>query len=269
MTNLHNNYGNKPIYQTEYSTSDGTENLQAAINTAWHIHNAMTYLRANIYFYWSLWFNYSSGGAIHFSDEVDYVVNPTYYAIKHYSKFTGAGWTVLGSTTNSSGLRITSFKNPAGNQLTIVVLNVLSNGIKVAIDINNFTPVASAIYRTSANERWVGRGEFNPSVALLCPRQSITTISLWNSITDCDAALAARHRLAADLGGAGDCYVNFADFAVLAEHWLEMNCGQSGNCDGADFTPTDGTVNVVDLAYFAGQWLMCNDPTNPNCAHNW
>jgi glucuronoarabinoxylan endo-1,4-beta-xylanase len=268
MTNLHNTYGNKPIYQTEYSTSDGTEDLQAAINTAWHIHNAMTYLKANIYFYWSLWFNYGSGGAIHFSDEVNYVVNPTYYAIKHYSRYTRAGWSVIGSDVNSSDLRITAFKNPAGNQLTFVVVNKSVNGVKLAIDVNNFSWITSVIYRSSVNGYWQNKGAFNPSGLLLCPRQSITTVSLWSSISECDAVIASNHRLAADIGGAGDCYVNFADFVVLANHWLDTGCAGSGNCDGAD-EQADGVVNMFDLSEFANQWLTCNDPTNPDCTPNW
>ena len=85
---------------------------------------------------------------------------------------------------------------------------------------------------------------------------------------NCADALADGHRLTADLGGAGDCYVNFADFVVLANHWLDTGCAGSGNCGGADFEPADGTVDIFDLSDFANQWLTCNDPVNPNCTQN-
>jgi hypothetical protein len=150
-----------------------------------------------------------------------------------------------------------------------VVVNKSSNGVKLAMDVNNFSWMTSVIYRSSANGYWQNKGAFNPSGLLLCPRQSITTVSLWSSISDCDAVMASNHRLAADIGGAGDCYVNFDDFKVLAEHWLENNCGQSGNCGGADLSPADGIVNAVDFADFARQWRSCNDPKNPNCTQNW
>jgi hypothetical protein len=85
----------------------------------------------------------------------------------------------------------------------------------------------------------------------------------------CADALADGHRLPADLAGAGDCYVNFLDFVVLANHWLDTGCAGSGNCGGADFEPADGTVDMFDLSDFANQWLTCNDPQNANCTPNW
>ncbi|MGA2091873.1 MAG: S8 family serine peptidase [Sedimentisphaerales bacterium] len=268
MQNFANTYyGQKPIYMTEYA---GTQDLDGAVKTAWHIHNAMVYGKVSSYFYWSLWWQNNVDGAIMLSsDNTDYTIYPTYYAIKHYSRYTGAGWTVVGSSTISDDLRITAFKSPTGDQLTVVVVNKSSNGVKLAMDVNNFSWMTSVIYRSSANGYWQNKGAFNPSGLLLCPRQSITTVSLWSSISDCDAVMASNHRLAADIGGAGDCYVNFDDFKVLAEHWLENNCGQSGNCGGADLSPADGIVNAVDFADFARQWRSCNDPKNPNCTPNW
>lgn len=268
MANLYNNYGYKPIYQTEYSSSNGTEDIQAAIYTAWHIHSALTYMKATAYFYWYLWFMSGSGGAIHLPDESSYTINPTYYAIKHYSKFTGAGWFVVGSSAVSDDLRITAFKNPEGTELTVVIVNKSNNVDGLNLALNGFSPLSSQIYRTGRTENWLYIGAFNPSKQLLCPAKSITTITLSSGYLNCQAVIAAGRRLTADLGGAGDCYVNFADFAVLAEYWLKTNCGQSGNCDDADFAPADGTVNKIDLADFAQQWLRCNDPTNSECTQN-
>jgi glucuronoarabinoxylan endo-1,4-beta-xylanase len=86
---------------------------------------------------------------------------------------------------------------------------------------------------------------------------------------NCAEVIADNHRLAADISGSGDCYVDFADFVVLAGHWLDNNCAASGNCGGADFEPADGIVDIYDMGDFADQWLLCNDPANPNCPHNW
>ena len=46
-------------------------------------------------------------------------------------------------------------------------------------------------------------------------------------------------------------YVNFIDFAVFAEHWLEAECGP---CSGADLTG-NGQVQINDLQEFAENWL--------------
>jgi hypothetical protein len=54
----------------------------------------------------------------------------------------------------------------------------------------------------------------------------------------------------------GDDWVDFADFAVLADNWQRDNCSETNNwCDGADFEPSDGYVDWTDLDYLADSWL--------------
>jgi The GLUG motif len=49
--------------------------------------------------------------------------------------------------------------------------------------------------------------------------------------------------------------VDFADFAYFAEWWQTTGCDSSNNfCGGADMD-TSGTVDIFDLAEFAGYWL--------------
>lgn len=51
-----------------------------------------------------------------------------------------------------------------------------------------------------------------------------------------------------------DCFVDMADFAGIAQWWLD-NCDVSNNlCDGADFQ-SSGQVTVDDLLTVALQWL--------------
>jgi hypothetical protein len=48
-----------------------------------------------------------------------------------------------------------------------------------------------------------------------------------------------------------DGTVNFLDFAIFASQWLDTNCGM---CCGADLT-CDGQVNWADLGEFVKWWL--------------
>ena len=48
--------------------------------------------------------------------------------------------------------------------------------------------------------------------------------------------------------------VDFADFAILAKHWLESDCFPPLWCQGADIN-TSGIVDTNDLRDFAGDWL--------------
>lgn len=52
-----------------------------------------------------------------------------------------------------------------------------------------------------------------------------------------------------------DTQVGFADFALLASHWLETGCGQPEWCAGADIDK-DGNVDYDDLTFFAEYWLQ-------------
>jgi len=52
-----------------------------------------------------------------------------------------------------------------------------------------------------------------------------------------------------------DYIVNFADFEILAFYWMDTNCADSNNCDGADFEPNDGSVDINDLSIFCSHWL--------------
>jgi beta-glucanase (GH16 family) len=57
----------------------------------------------------------------------------------------------------------------------------------------------------------------------------------------------------ADLNGNG--FVNFIDFAILANNWLHDDCGSvNSNCSGADFQP-DGKVDFKDVYYMSLFWL--------------
>lgn len=63
----------------------------------------------------------------------------------------------------------------------------------------------------------------------------------------------------ADLDESGN--VEFRDFAILAQYWLDSNCDVSDWCGGTDFDRSK-TVNSVDLAVMNRHWLEtgCNDP---------
>lgn len=52
-----------------------------------------------------------------------------------------------------------------------------------------------------------------------------------------------------------DAIVSFKDFEVLASYWMDANCADSNNCDGADFEPNDGVVDINDLAILCNHWL--------------
>ena len=62
--------------------------------------------------------------------------------------------------------------------------------------------------------------------------------------------------LAADIND--DCRVDSIDLRLLAQGWLLKSCtAENGWCNNMDVT-TDGSVNLVDFARMASNWLDCN-----------
>jgi hypothetical protein len=51
-----------------------------------------------------------------------------------------------------------------------------------------------------------------------------------------------------------DTKVDFRDYAILASHWLETDCNNSGWCQGTDLD-IDGNVDLNDLMLFCEYWL--------------
>lgn len=50
--------------------------------------------------------------------------------------------------------------------------------------------------------------------------------------------------------------VDFIDFAYFANQWGRTDCnGANGWCDGADYPPEDGVVDLYDLEKFVDYWL--------------
>jgi hypothetical protein len=58
--------------------------------------------------------------------------------------------------------------------------------------------------------------------------------------------------------GIGDCLVNIYDLAALTSHWLDV-CTQPSWCGNADFN-RDGSIDFADFATLADEWLQQGGP---------
>jgi O-glycosyl hydrolase len=266
-------YGYKPLFQTEYCRIGQTPNFDHAVKLAWHIHNFLYHMGVTSYYHWTLFRGYGTGGLINVTNPSSYTVSDLYWFFKAYTYFTDPNWYVVRTSLSGVGsadLRMSAFKNPDSNQLTVVILNKASDNPSLTLTLNGFTQSSSEVYRSSASDHWVSLGTFSNPISL--PALSITTIHLTGTsspvFSNCAAVRAAGYGLISDIYP--DCYVNYKDLEIIADYWLSSDCGWLNNyCDGADFKPRDGNVDFVDFSKFAVQWMQCNDPNNPGCEHNW
>jgi glucuronoarabinoxylan endo-1,4-beta-xylanase len=269
MNYAYTNYSYKPLHMTEYVKLDTIPNFDMGMKFAWHIYNCLYYLHSTSYFNWTLFRSSGGGGIVTINSPTEYVIRPQYWFLKAYTRFTDRDWFVIGTSAAGSGsdnVRVSAFKSPDGNQQTVVILNKSADTTNLSLTLNGFSLDNSPIYRSGETEHWAYIGLFYGADSLILPPYSITTISNV-AVSNCDSVLAAGYGLPSDIDP--DCYVNYNDLKIMTDYWLNTECGQLDNCDGADFEPTDGTVNLSDLSRFAEQWLWCNDPEDPNCTVNW
>jgi glucuronoarabinoxylan endo-1,4-beta-xylanase len=272
MIYYRDNYGDKPLMQTEFAKGDYYDDgdvtiFPEAINLAHMINNSMVFENASAYVYWELFWTPPKGLVMYSNTNVN---NPVYYALKHYAAFTDPGWHRVGASTSLGdlgNLRISAFKSPDNQQLSIVIINLSYYDYKLTLDVDGFSPDISAIYRTSETERTTYIGPFCDGSWLWLPARSIVTIHSSIVPSDCPDVLNLGYGLASDIDP--DCYVNYDDLKIITDHWLDTDCTGPEHCGGADFEPVDGVVNLLDLSRFAEQWLWCNAPEDPGCINNW
>jgi len=267
MASFAASYGSKPLFQTEYSYNNTT--FADAMNLAILMHNALTVESVASYMYWDLFWE-TPGGLVSFPSygSASYTINPVYYAFKHYSKFTDPNWQRIdANTTSSSDLRISAYKDPCEPNAAIVIINTsTTTDVNLTLSLSGFNPQNSGIYQSKSNANFAYIGTFNTSTPVFLPKQSITTIHLAG-IINCADVQAGGYKLDSDLNS--DCYVDYEDLAIIAYYWLHTDCIAPGNCQGADFAPTDGTVDFFDFADFGPEWMQCNNPQDAGCTPNW
>jgi len=148
------------------------------------MHNSLVHEGVCSYFDWSLFWG-EVGGLVTldfpWSANPGYTINHIYYAFKQYSAFTDPGWHRIEASTDSSGLRISAFKNNDDTELTIVIINVSDIDTDLTLSLGGFSPDSSGIYRTSETEHTEYSGTFDESQPLALPPRTITTASLAGS----------------------------------------------------------------------------------------
>jgi glucuronoarabinoxylan endo-1,4-beta-xylanase len=175
MQSYHQNYGYKPLFQTEFGGGD-PPTVEDAIFLAQLIHNCLVYEGVTSYFQWtSFRASYTTGGMINLKSGGP-EIRDLYWFFKAYSYFTDPNWYLLDATPSpSTNLRMTAFKNPDNSKLTVVILNKSGSAETLSLTLNGCAYISSEIYRSSSAEHWVYLGEFSNPIVL--PAYSITTIS--------------------------------------------------------------------------------------------
>jgi O-glycosyl hydrolase len=176
FTKFNSQYGNKPLFQTEFEDEPNT--WTGAMNTAILMHNSLTVENVASYLYWDLFWGPESG-LVSINDTNSYTIKPVYYAVKQFSAFTDSDWQRVEAATDNPGLRISAYISPDNQKLTVVLINTTpSTDITLNFSLKDFSISKGEIYLSSENENCVHIGNYNSGEPLKLPANSITTLSL-------------------------------------------------------------------------------------------
>jgi arylsulfatase A-like enzyme/O-glycosyl hydrolase len=179
MQSTNDDFGYKPLLQTEYFNGDSPTEWLRKYNLAKLMHNSLTLEEVSAYLYWCLYWPIDGGQAlITLPDNTSYDINPEYYAFKHYSAFIDADWRRLEATSSQPGIDLSAYINPGEDKVTVVVLNENPGAADLDINFMNVVITAGDIYRSTATLNCTNVGTFNPAASLSVPGESITTLVL-------------------------------------------------------------------------------------------
>lgn len=166
----------KPIWQTEYAPS-----AQSYFYTGWLIQNAVTFEGVSAYLYWDLYWvpGGSNPSGLATVSTTGYTINDDYYAVQHFAKNTGTGWTRVDTSSTETVITSSAFLSPDGTRLTLVLINTDGADHQVTIAPRAFTGATSAVYRSSGTtERHAAIGPLDAAGSFDMPSRSVATVVL-------------------------------------------------------------------------------------------
>jgi len=165
-----------PTFMTEYSP-----NAPTMFDTAWLMTNALTVENVSAYIYWELvWSPTPPTGLVTIESPFGnstYTINDTYYALKHFARWTDPGWVRVEATSSVSAVRVSAFVSPDGSRLTLVLLNTGAKDHAIAVSPGAFPFGSLAIYRSSGDTERTASVTLENDGSLLLPSRSIATLT--------------------------------------------------------------------------------------------
>jgi glucuronoarabinoxylan endo-1,4-beta-xylanase len=169
----------KPLWMTEFSP-----NVPSMLNTAWLIHDELVTEGVAAYVYWDLIWPPPSAGASPAglvtipsnSPSSPYTINDTYYALKHFARWTDPGWVRVDAAATVDAVKVSAFQSPDGTGLTVVLINTDTVQHVVSLNAGGFAFGTAAAYRSSGPAERVATLALGDEQSVGMPAQSIATV---------------------------------------------------------------------------------------------
>jgi glucuronoarabinoxylan endo-1,4-beta-xylanase len=182
LNRIRDEFADRPNWMSEFS-QEGFDWLQ----TARVIHNTLVEANSAAYVYWKLvwgddsrspnssmiWIN-SSGS--------EYVVGPSYHAVKHFSRHISRGFQRFRVAGGTTSVRVSGYIDPAASQITLVVLNTATTPATISLDVGELPVLSATAYQTArssiTSDPYQALGNLDSLDDRMLPAESITTYVL-------------------------------------------------------------------------------------------
>lgn len=170
-------YGDKPNIMTEYSGLSW-------LKTARLINSAVVDANAAGYIYWEMWWGGDGQGAEQAMVRLDgnggYETSPFYYVMKHFAKHVDEGYDRVTVSSEDEALELSGYRNPAGDELTLVLINSSSTVEKTAeITVEgNGSVQSTTVVQSQSGAFYQEVEDVNIDEGVFLPPSSITTVVL-------------------------------------------------------------------------------------------
>jgi glucuronoarabinoxylan endo-1,4-beta-xylanase len=177
--------GHLPIFQTEFSPTEGGIGANdTGFEVAWLIHESLAVEGASAYLHWDLIWPTSGlvsvedpRSSANWTNENGYTIQPAYYALRHFAKYTEPGDHVVDTQSNLSVLLATTIMSADAQSLSIVLLNRSTENKEFTLNLGSFEPKQSMRIETTAEASWQKKAPLDGAKSnLTLPGRSITTI---------------------------------------------------------------------------------------------
>lgn len=182
MTAIGSDYGTsgKPIVMTEFCNMLDKTREEDMVGLAHIMQVGFTDGKLGGYIAWELFWGEGRGQLIGVcaagwgsckKDSI--VIGPEYHAMRHYSKFVNPGWKVVTSAADDEALKTVAFASPAGDSVSVIVINTGSTAIKLDNPAISGMGIVTAV---QSKENGLKSKNITISDCTMLPAKSITTL---------------------------------------------------------------------------------------------
>lgn len=180
-------YNTKPIIMTEFCPMEDEPREEDMVGLAHIMQVGFTDGYLSGYIAWELFYGYHSqmvgvcpGAGWDLTGEGKYVcegteikIFPEYHAMRHYSKFVNPGWKVVAASTAESNLKTVAFASPAGDSVSVIVINTGKSEISLDNPAISGMALANAV---QSKENGLKSKNVSLASCTILPARSITTL---------------------------------------------------------------------------------------------